>query len=78
MGKQMVVQRSAVREGNSMIYLLTDHSGLNKFSGDEDPNFRSVCAKVEKLAKEASSIVQQNFDGMRNIRIVSMFNISDF
>ncbi len=46
-----------------MIYLLTDHSGLNKFSGDEDPNFRSVCAKVEKLAKEASSIVQRNYDG---------------
>lgn len=74
----MVEQRSAVREGNNMIYLLTDHSGLNKFSRDEDPNFRSVCAKVEKVAKEASSIVQRNYDGMRNIRIVSVFNISDF
>lgn len=66
MGKQVVEQRSAVREGNNMIYLFTDHSGLNKFSGDEDPNFRIVCAEVEKVAKEASSIVQRNYDGMRN------------
>ncbi len=62
----MVEQRSAVLKGNSMMYLLTDRSGLNKFSGDEDPNFQIVCTVVKQMTKDTSSTVQQNYDGMRN------------
>ena len=46
-----------------MMYLLTDHSGLNKFSGHDDPNFKSVCAVIEGMAKEAIPIVRRNYDG---------------
>ena len=46
-----------------MIYLLTDHSGLNKFWGHDDPNFKIVCAVVEGMAKDAPRIVEQNYHG---------------
>ena len=45
------------------MYLLTDHSGLNKFWGHDDPNFKAVCAVVEGMAENASRIVQQNYHG---------------
>ncbi|KAI4212329.1 MAG: hypothetical protein LQ351_004899 [Letrouitia transgressa] len=61
---QVVNQQSAVREGMGMMYLLTDHSGLNKFSGHDDPNFRSVCAVIEVMAKDALRIVERNYNGM--------------
>ena len=38
----IVGQRSAVQVGKAMEYLITDHSGLNKFSGVKDPNFKPV------------------------------------
>lgn len=37
-----------------MMYLDTDHSGLNKFSGEDDPNFKIVGSVVEKMVCEAS------------------------
>lgn len=46
-----------------MVYLHTDYSGLNKFSGDDDPNFRLVVSFVGAMAGEASSIVHQNYEG---------------
>ena len=35
-----------------MMYLNTDHSGLNKFSGYEDPNFKLVRSVIEKMVWE--------------------------
>ena len=49
-----------------MMYLLTDHSGLNKFWGHDDPNFKSVCAVIEGLARDASLIVEHNYRGTIN------------
>lgn len=49
-----------------MMYLLTDHSGLNKFWGHDDPNFKNVCAVIEGLARDASLIVEQNYRGTIN------------
>ena len=34
------------------MYLDTDHSGLNKFSGADDPNFEVVRAVIEKMVRE--------------------------
>ncbi|MCJ1347810.1 hypothetical protein MMC31_006039 [Peltigera leucophlebia] len=54
---QIVEKHSAVREGSDMMYLGTDHSGLNNFSGEDDPNFKNfkmVCSVIEKLVREAS------------------------
>lgn len=38
----IVDQRSSVQVGKAMVYLMTDHSGLNKFSGFDDSNFKLV------------------------------------
>jgi len=57
-----------VREGKDMMYLLTDHSGLNKFSGHEDPNFKSVYLVIVEMAKNASQTVRQNYEGRRSYR----------
>ena len=35
-----------------MMYLNTDHSGLNKFTGDDDPNFKVVRSVIEKMVWE--------------------------
>ncbi len=56
-----------------MMYLLTDHSGLNKFSGDEDPNFQTVCA-----IKEATSIVSRITMVWEMIWSVSVIDMPDF
>ena len=37
-----------------MIYLDTDHSGLNKFSGVDDPNFKIVSSVIEKMVRETT------------------------
>jgi hypothetical protein len=49
-----------VREGKDMMYLLADHSGLNKFSGHDDPNFKLVWPVVVEMTKNASEIVRLN------------------
>ena len=36
-----------------MMYLDTDHSGLNKFSGKDDPNFKIVGSVIETMVREA-------------------------
>ena len=53
MNQQVVEKRSAAREGSDMMYLDTDHSGLNKFSGEDDPNFRIVSSAIKKMVSEA-------------------------
>ena len=60
----MVKQRSAIQEGKDMMYLFTDHSGLNKFSGNDDPNFQNVRKVIEGMAMDASSTVRRNYDGI--------------
>ena len=47
----IVDQRSAVQVGKAMVYLTTDHSGLNKFSGFDDSNFKLVRDAVVGLVQ---------------------------
>ena len=42
-----------------MMYLLADHSGLNKFKGNDDPNFKAICAAIRAMASDAPRIVEQ-------------------
>ena len=46
---RVVDDQSAAILGKKRIYLEADHSGLNKFSGLQDPNFMSVCAELERM-----------------------------
>lgn len=50
----VVDQRSAVQVGREMIYLLASHSGLNKFSGVDDPNFKLVRDAITGMVNKAS------------------------
>ena len=49
----IVDQRSAVQVGKVMVYLMTDHSGLNKFFGFDDPNFKLVRDAVVGMVKDS-------------------------
>lgn len=49
-----------------MMFLLTDHSGLNKFWGHDDPNFKNVCGVIEEMVRSATRIVENNCNGKKN------------
>lgn len=51
----IVDQRSAVQVGEGMMYLVADNSGLNKFSGDEDPNFKLVLNVIVGMVDKATA-----------------------
>ena len=56
---QAVSQRSAVSDMQGMLYLTTDHSGLNKFSSVEDSNFRRVRDVILEMSRDAQHVVDQ-------------------
>jgi hypothetical protein len=37
--------------------LNTDHSGLNKFSGNDDENFKLVLPEIRRMVEDGPSIV---------------------
>jgi hypothetical protein len=42
-----------------MISLETDHSGLNKFSGKDDENFKLVLSEIRRMVEDGPSIVAE-------------------
>jgi hypothetical protein len=42
-----------------MMFLDTDHSGLNKFSGGEDANFKLVLAEIQRIVDHGPSAVAE-------------------
>jgi hypothetical protein len=40
-----------------MIPLSTNHSGLNKFSGPDDKNFRLLLPEIERMVKQRPPIL---------------------
>jgi hypothetical protein len=58
-----VSQQSATQLGKRMIPLDTDHSGLNKFSGEDDKNFRLVLPEIRRMVEGGGSIVTERHRG---------------
>jgi hypothetical protein len=54
---QVVKAQSASLLGKRMIFLDTDHSGLNKFSGMHDGNFALLLPEIRRMADSGPSIV---------------------
>jgi len=54
---QVVSAQSASLHGKRMIFLDTDHSGLNKFSGRHDKNFALLLPEIHRMIKSGPSIV---------------------
>jgi len=48
---------SASLLGKRRIFLNTDHSGLNKFSGGDDENFALVLPEIRRMVEGGASIV---------------------
>lgn len=44
-----------------MIPLDTDHSGLNKFSGEDDVNFKRVLPEIQRMVEGGGSIVTERY-----------------
>jgi hypothetical protein len=55
----MVSSQSASLVGKRMMSLNTDHSGLNKFSGKDDENFKLVLPEIRRMVKDGPSIVAE-------------------
>ncbi|KAM3067116.1 hypothetical protein ACMFMG_011672 [Clarireedia jacksonii] len=58
---QIVSMQSASLVGKRMISLNTDHSGLNKFSGKDDENFKLVLPEIQRMVKDGPSIVAERY-----------------
>jgi hypothetical protein len=41
------------------MFLDTDHSGLNKFSGEHDENFVFVLPEIQRIVRDRPSIVAE-------------------
>ncbi|KAI0513154.1 hypothetical protein F5B22DRAFT_657326 [Xylaria bambusicola] len=56
--KQRVVgSQSACINGKRGIYMNTDHSGLNKFSGDHDENYKLLLPEIQRMVNNAPSVL---------------------
>lgn len=64
---QIVHQKSAIREGSDMMFLLTDHSGLNKFWGHDDPNFKNVRDVIIDMVRIAPRNVENYCNSKRKL-----------
>jgi hypothetical protein len=51
--------QSASLLGKRKIFLNTDHSGLNKFSGVDDENFALVLPEIRRIFEAGPSIVAE-------------------
>ncbi len=61
---QVVDFQSASLNNKRSIYLTTDHSGLNKFHGLEDENFRLVLPEIQRMVQAAQITTESEFQCM--------------
>jgi hypothetical protein len=54
-----VSSQSASLLGRRSIFLNTDHSGLNKFSGEDDENFVLVLPEIRRMVESGLSVVAE-------------------
>ena len=54
------------------MYLNTDHSGLNKFSQADDPNFKDVSSVIEKMVREIPQMNSKTDNLHQRIDIVKL------
>ncbi len=61
---QFVDFQSASLNGKRLMYLTTDHSGLNKFHGLEDENFQLVLPEIQRMVQAAQMTIEGRFKCM--------------
>ena len=43
------------------MFLNADYSGLNKFSGKEDENFKSVLSEIRRMVEDGPKVVAERY-----------------
>lgn len=71
--EEIVSSQSATLLGKRMMFLNTDHSGLNKFSGEDDENFALVLPEIRRMVEGGFLIVADRY-GANGIGICSIVN----
>ena len=61
---QFVDSDSASLVGKRSMYLTTDHSGLNKFYGSEDENFKLVLREIQRMVQVAQQLIESKSQSM--------------
>lgn len=69
-GIQIVDAQSATFFGKRIMFLSTDHSGLNKFDGLQDENFALLIPEIKRMVKGAHSIVADRFQKEGRARLL--------
>lgn len=59
--EQVVSPQSATLIGKRSMFLHTDHTGLNKFSGMDDPNFVLLLPEIQRMVKGGPSVVADRY-----------------
>lgn len=79
---EVVDDQSAAILGKRRMYLEANHSGLNKFSGLQDPNFRSVCAELERMVldsrKRSTRLNHEHAQSQKSLWLVPRSSTSIF
>jgi hypothetical protein len=58
----IVTPQSASLQGRRTIPLNTDHSGLNKYNGENDENFLLVLPEIRRMVRDGLQIVGKRFN----------------
>ncbi|ORY72124.1 uncharacterized protein BCR38DRAFT_418974 [Pseudomassariella vexata] len=58
-GRMVVEEESAHIPGWARVFLKTDHFNLNKFEGPNDRSFLSVSEEIQKMCREAKSVLER-------------------
>ena len=53
--------QSAGPVGKRIMYMEADHSGLNKFRGMEDSNFKLLLPEIRRMVKSGPSVVAHRY-----------------
>lgn len=57
-----------------MIFLNTDHSGLNKFSGEDDENFALLLPEIRRMVERGPMIVADRHR-TKGMEYIGLYNI---
>ena len=68
--------QSATLVGQKLMYMDADHSGLNKFSGVDDGNFRLLLPELRRMVENSGSVVADRYrsKGKQPCRCLSLLS----
>lgn len=62
--EQVVDRQSACLQGKERVGLDVQHSGLKRFPGPNDENFKKIAYQLRKMADNAEQVLDRKVKGM--------------